>query len=238
MALALIFTGCKADAALPAASNPTIQTIPAETTPSTAAPTDPGTETLPESSTERDAAKVLFERILWEDEAFFLHDPGLSLTLEEFCSGMGAEAAAKVSLSSYTLADLDADNIPELLLGIVFNGEYAYGTLVLHCNDGVTGYDFTYRQLMDVKADGTFRYSGGAADNGIARLRFTEDGWEYVILGCTQYISNEEVSFFWDGQSVDQDTYNAQGEAHNAKQDPIRIRYPGDSRELMFPPAQ
>ena len=133
-----------------------------------------------------------------------------------------AIAETKVSFSNYAFADLDADGTSELLLGIVFNDEFAYGTLVLHTSDVVTGYEFTYRQLMDVKQDGTFRYSGGAADNGIARLEFTQDGWEYRILGSMES-SGEAISYYWDGRQVDQDTYNSHLDTHYFKDNTVSI---------------
>lgn len=214
IALVLFLTGC---AIVPKETTPQTcptasQTVPPETTLET---------TLETSSTAKDP----FEGILLGGKSFFHREQGKDMTLTEFCEYLGTIAETKVSFSNYAFADLDADGSPELLLGIVFNDELAYGTLVLHCGDVVTGYEFTYRQLMDVKQDGTFRYSGGAADNGIARLEFTQDGWEYRIIGSME--SREEtVSYFWDGQRVDQDTYNSHLDTHYFKDNIIRIPYP------------
>ena len=57
------------------------------------------------------------------------------------------------------------------------------GFLVLQYeNGGVVGYDFTYRQMIDLKKDGTFGYLYGVADTGYARLNFTDDSWEYIKI--------------------------------------------------------
>lgn len=228
--LTVILSGCKV-VKKPAA---TIQPPHPETSPATDAATVPAADAVPDSPTGWEAAKVRFEEILWAGETFFRQDLGQNMTLDKFCQELGSVAEAKVSLSSYSLADLDADGIPELLLGIVFNDELAYGTLVLRYSNNVTGYEFTYRQLMDVKEDGTFRYSGGASDNGIARLRFSNDSWEYNVLGGVEN-NGEEITYFWDGQQVDQDTYNTYADIHYFKSDIARIPYPCERQTLTFP---
>lgn len=207
LAVVLVLTGC---AIVPKETAP--QTFPA------ASQTD-SPETTPETSS---TANDPFEEILLDEKAFFHQKQGKDMTLTEFCGYLGSLAETKVSFSNYAFADLDAEGTSELLLGIVFNDEFAYGTLVLHRTDVVTGYEFAYRQLMDVKQDGTFRYSGGAANNGIARLEFTQDGWEYRILGSMES-SGETISYFWDGQQVDQDTYNSHLDTHYFKDDIVWI---------------
>lgn len=233
IAALLALAGCtESTAPLPETTIPE-QTVTVANPAPTTEPTEPMSEPQPESPEDWESAKVKFERILWDEDIFFNRDQAQEMTLNQFCQHLGAVAEAEVSISSYALADLDGNGIPELLLGIVFNDEFAYGTLVLRYGDGVTGYEFTYRQLMDIKQDGTFHFSGGAADNGIARLRFTDDGWEYNVLGGVES-SGEEITYFWDGQQVDQGTYNDHVDTHYFKPDAVRTPYPGEQRTLTL----
>ena len=86
-------------------------------------------------------------------------------------------------------------------------GECICGFLVLRYeNGGVVGYDFTYRQMIDLKKDGTFGYLYGVADTGYARLNFTDDSWEYIKI-CNVTETSDTVTFFYNGQEVSKEAY-------------------------------
>lgn len=97
--------------------------------------------------------------------------------------------------------------MPEIVLGITENEQSDYGFLVLRYeNGGVVGYDFTYRQMIDLKKDGTFGYLGGVADTGYARLNFTDNSWEYIKI-CNVTETADTVMFFCNGQEVSKEAY-------------------------------
>ena len=56
-------------------------------------------------------------------------------------------------------------------------------------------YTFAYRQMADIKTDGTFHYSSGASSHGTARLKFGDFGWEYVIIGGVE--ETDSVTSFY-----------------------------------------
>ena len=201
-ALILILTGCSI--------------VPKET------PTDsvPKTTQAPEHTQETvsavETAKERFGAVLLNEEMFFNLDQGKEMTLSQFCEDATAMAEVDVALTRYALADLDADGIPELLLEITYNKTNIYGTLVLRYEEDITGYEFTYRQLMEIKDDGTFRYSSGAADNGVAHLRITDEGWEYEILSGVKSVG-EEIIFFKHHRQISREEYEALMESQDSK---------------------
>ena len=136
---------------------------------------------------------------------FFSHDFEKTLTIDDYCSTYGMDDTVKIT--KYTIIDLDQDNVPEIVLGITENEQSDYGFLVLRFeNGGVVGYDFTYRQMIDLKKDGTFGYLGGVADTGYARLNFTGNSWEYIKI-CNVTETADTVMFFCNGQAVSEEAY-------------------------------
>lgn len=67
-------------------------------------------------------------------------------------------------------------------------------------------YDFTKRQMYDLKMDGTFRYSGGIVDTGYARLYFTSGSWKYEKI-CNVTEDSEGISYFCNGEPISEDMY-------------------------------
>ena len=114
-------------------------------------------------------------------DTFFSRDFEKTLTIDDYCSTYGMDDTVKIT--KYAVIDLDQDDAPEIVLGITENDQSDCGFLVLRYeNGGVVGYDFTYRQMIDLKKDGTFGYLYGVADTGYARLNFTDDSWEYIKI--------------------------------------------------------
>lgn len=185
---------------------------------------------------ELDAAKAKFAEILSEGDGFWNQDQAETMTIGQYCQAFSTASEVEATITKYALADLDADDLPELILWITVNGYNDYGFLVIHYdgNGGAVGYSFAYRQMMDLKSDGTFCYSGGAYNNGIARLRFTDTAWEYVVLGGTEE-NNETASFFWNSQSVSQEVYRSIVEAQDAKENVEWAAYPSEKYMLTFP---
>lgn len=182
-----------------------------------------------------DSVKAKFEKILSGEDGFLDIDQAEAMTISQYCQSFSVASEVEAAITKYALADLDTDNLPELILWITVNGNNDYGFLVIRYdeNGGAVGHGFTYRQMMDLKADGTFGYSGGASNTGIARLKFTDSNWEYVILGCVEE-NNDTVSFFWNGQSVPQDEYWSYVEGQNAKESVEWVTYPSNIYTLSF----
>lgn len=93
------------------------------------------------------------------------------------------------------------------------NGVSDYGFEILRYQDGaVYGYTLPYREFIDLKTDGTFIFSGGAADSGIGKLEFSKDGFtvDKLYYSISQYNSNNElvVQYFANGTPCSEEDFN------------------------------
>ena len=101
-----------------------------------------------------------------------------------------------VAANKFAILDLNNDGEKEVILGIQINGVSDYGFEILRYQEGVVyGYTLSYREFMDLKTDGTFIFSGGAADSGIGRLQFTGNRYavERLYYSESQYNSENEL---------------------------------------------
>lgn len=180
-----------------------------------------------------DAVKSKFEKILSGSDVFFNIDQCKGMTLESYCT---ADTGMNLKITKYALADLDGDSVPELVLWLTINGYNDYGFLVIRYdgNGGAAGYSFTYRQLIDLKKDGTFGYSGGVADSGYAKLIFNENVWQYHKLGSIEENGENAATFFWNGQTVSQDVFWSYAEKQDAKECVEWMQYPSSNYNLSF----
>ena len=119
-----------------------------------------------------------FKAILLENDNFVCADwQNREVNLAGIKAVVTDEEDVTVRVDKFTIVDLDGDGENEVVLWILYNGDSYYGFEVLHYQEEtVYGNTFTYRAFYDLKVDGTFWWSGGAANSGIGRLTFTEDG--------------------------------------------------------------
>lgn len=80
--------------------------------------------------------------------------------------------------TQFAVLDMDGDGTAEVVL------QSNVGLLVLYERNGIVfGFNFAYRAMLQLKADGTFSFASSAAENGFARLSFS--GAAYTILQQT-----------------------------------------------------
>ena len=119
-----------------------------------------------------------FKSILLKNENFVCADmQNREVNLAGIKAVVTDEEGITVSVDKFTVIDLDGDGENEVVLWILVNGVSDYGFEILHYQEGtVYGNTLSYRAFYDLKVDGTFRWSGGAANSGVGRLTFAEDG--------------------------------------------------------------
>lgn len=122
-----------------------------------------------------------------------------------------------VTVRRYAEVDMDSDTIPELVLWLQRgDNEYVLGSIVLHYEHGlVCGYPMGFRSmnLLNLKTDGSYPWSGGASDNGWGKLRFTGSGETEEISGEGQEAKADATWYdFLTGQPLaraEDNTYHA-----------------------------
>ena len=111
--------------------------------------------------------------------------------------------------------------MPELILWLTVNNNDDFGFEVLRYQDGVVyGHTLPYRSFMDLKDDGTFSFSSGAADYGFGRVEFTEKSYTIDKISYSEsgYDSNNNqiLSYFVNHESATEEEFlsviNKQGE--------------------------
>ena len=140
-----------------------------------------------------------YRAILSGEEDFISVDLGNEeLNIKNIRSVVTPDESVTVEAAKFTFLDLDGDGENEIVLWLQINGVSDYGFEVLHAQEGaVYGYTLPYRAFMDLKTDGTFSFSGGAADSGIGKLRFAEDGYTIEEQGYGEDQQETKTDVIW-----------------------------------------
>ena len=137
----------------------------------------------PVSTGEGRQIMAKFIGVMLENGRFYARDLDREMTVSEYCEAFGQESGITVTVPKFAVVDMDRDGVNEIVLWLLVNGNNDYGTLVLRYQNGeIVGTGFSYRQLYQLRRDGTFRYSGGAAYSGMGILKFTESGAEMTQI--------------------------------------------------------
>lgn len=112
-----------------------------------------------------------------------------------------------VTFPRFAIADVDQDTNDEIVLAMTVGDDEYYGYLVLKSADStVWGYEISYRSMLSLKADGTFSFSSGAADNGFGYLN-PEGDLIYLVKLAESVSDDESVSYFLNGKKVSESLY-------------------------------
>lgn len=137
---------------------------------------DPASVTIEETKC---SDEEVFLQILHNQVPFYSVSIQKSVTLEEYCASESERMGFTVSIFQYTFVDMDNDGIQEAVVDFCFGENKQVVCMVLKWNDSseiVSGTEFYYRQMSQIKEDGSFAYSGGDND-GWAKLRWENDSW-------------------------------------------------------------
>lgn len=124
-------------------------------------------------------------QVLENQEPFFSMSSGISCTLSEYCSSEGDRMGLAVAITRYAFVDMDADGVQEAIVDFWFGENSQVMCIVLKYDSDnalVQGTEFYYRQMYLLKEDGSFAYSGGADNDGWAKLRWgrSNSQWETI----------------------------------------------------------
>ena len=98
----------------------------------------------------------------------------------EYCSKESARLEFEVTITRYAFVDMDGDGIREAVVDFRFGENSQVMCMVLKWDsirENVFGMGFYYRQMYQIKEDGSFAYSGGGDNDGWAKLRWENNTW-------------------------------------------------------------
>ncbi|MDE7202692.1 MAG: hypothetical protein K2O91_12515 [Lachnospiraceae bacterium] len=135
------------------------------------------------------------------------------INLEDIKEVVTDDESISVAATKFSIIDLSSNGEKEIVLWLQINGVSDYGFEILRYQDGaVYGYTLPYREFINLKTDGTFIFSGGAADSGIGKLEFSKDGFtvDKLYYSESQYNSNNEleVQYFANGTPCSEEDFN------------------------------
>lgn len=136
-----------------------------------------------------------------------------SLNINEIRQAVTDDDSVAVSAAKFAMTDMDGDGVEEVALLLQINGISDYGFEILHYQNGeIYGYTLSYRAFMNLKTDGTFLFSNGAADYGIGKMIFSETGCSVNDQAYSQssYDPNNEltVQYFVNDESCSEEEFN------------------------------
>ena len=118
----------------------------------------------------------------------------------------------------FAIADLDADGAAEIVLATDVDDGY----IVLDEQGGrVVAIDMATRALLSLKADGTFSFSSGAADNGFGTASFAGGTAELFPLAESEMTDGGSVVYRVHGKEVSEAEYLAAVAGQEDKRDAV-----------------
>ncbi len=220
--LLLIFSGCSQNGGVSSAfgSSAASSDEPASSSAEIPLPTQSGTSSAittsdapadsNETSSEATLSLSAYQAVLQNKAEFFSTDANKNLNISQLNQAISSEVT--VDVTNFAVIDIGHGGTPAVILSLNVNGN-GYGVEVLSYQDGIVyGYTFSGRQFGDLRTDGTFVSSGGAADVGICTITF--DKTTYSIDKFTYCESNTDSennmseSYFVNHQSATEDEYN------------------------------
>ena len=144
---------------------------------------------VPQYPTSEEIGKIqeseenILLQVLENEESFLSMSSGMFDTLSEYCSSEGERMGLDVAITRYAFVDMDADGVQEAVVDFRFGENSQVMCIVLKYDSDnalVQGTAFYYRQMYLLKEDGSFAYSGGADNDGWAKLRWDRSNsqWE------------------------------------------------------------
>jgi hypothetical protein len=142
-----------------------------------------GNQTASEISTvldDQESSENGLMQVLESKVPFYSESAGESSTLAEYCGDESTRLGFEVAITRYAFVDMDGNGIQEAVVDFQFGENSQVMCMVLKWDSNsetVYGTEFYYRQMNQIKEDGSFAYSGGGDNDGWAKLRWENSTW-------------------------------------------------------------
>jgi beta-lactamase regulating signal transducer with metallopeptidase domain len=193
----------------------------------------------PAQPPENTSIMETYKAVLQGNTGFFSVDANKNLTIDQLNQSVSDDSSVTAKATKFAIMDLDNDGNPEVILWLSVNNDDYYGFEVLRYQNGaVYGYTLWYRSFMDLKANGTFSFSSGAADSGFGTVKFTESAYsiDKITYSESSYDSNNNmsVSYFVDHESATEDAFLSAVNRQSEAADATWYEYADDTIEAML----
>lgn len=124
---------------------------------------------------------------------------GMFDTLSEYYSSEGERMGLDVAITRYAFVDMDADGVQEAVVDFRFGENSQVMCIVLKYDSDnalVQGTAFYYRQMYLLKEDGSFAYSGGADNDGWAKLRWDRSNSQWETMPVEDSSDKPDVQWY------------------------------------------
>ena len=168
-----------------------------------------------------------YNSVLQNKAEFYSTDNKKNIYLNDFLTNKEIYGT-NFSVTQFTVLDMDGDKVPEVVLELSVDGNPQFYEVLHYMNDKVYGYLIVYRGLTGLKADGTFLFSSGAADNGVGKLKFEPTAYTTDKLGYSQSSqdgSNLTISYFINNKSVTKEAFDSFINEQVGKKDAAWYKY-------------
>lgn len=177
--------------------------------------TDAITETTP-CTTEQDAIEVPLNNcrsIIENSSPMYYTGTKQEMYIRDYL------ADYELSVTKYSVIDLDGDSLSETVLWLERGANAYYGFLILHeSGDLVYAYELTYRAFYELKEDGTFSFSAGVSDHGIGKIAFANDTYEIKSVAyCESEYGSQKVSYYIGSNAVSKEDFEEFVGKHDQK---------------------
>jgi len=131
-----------------------------------------------------------------------------------------AIAADAAKVKCFTVLDLDSDGTSEMVLWLATEDNEEFAFLILHEIDGVvySSPEFS-RTLGQLKADGSFTFSSGAADWGFGTMKFEKNAWTTDEVTYCKPVGNETLKYVVNHENATRAEFLAACEKQEEKED-------------------
>lgn len=170
-----------------------------------------------------------YKAVLQNKAEFFSTDNKKNIYLNDFLTNKEIYGTV-FKVTHFAVLDMDGDKVPEIVLELTTdnnpdnnpNNNPEFYEVLHFMNGTVYGYIIVYRGLEVLKADGTFSYSSGVADNGCGKIIFESNAYKIDALGyskSSQGNPNLNVSYFINNKPVTKETFDSFMNEQDRKKD-------------------
>jgi len=179
--------------------------------------------------------------VLLDKRDFFSITADKILRINQLNQSISDDSSIIAKVKKFSIIDMDNDGVPEVVLWLSVNDVDYWGAVVLYYRDGIIyGHTLYIKQLLELKADGTFSYSGGTYNNGFGTADFSYDTWKVERIAFCESTADPAnnqsllLLYYINNESVTRDEFDAAIIKQSEKPDAKWHEFTDDNVKFIF----